>query len=648
MRLFTKLTSTLFSTSTSTSTLFLTLTLTLTLFLTFTSTLSAQEAFIAQDFEESVGDEWSYTAQPEELQRVILWGRMNQPVGNTIAQSGDWYWATWDLDNMEHSLVFDSVELPFGDVYTLHFWYYSANIDTQTDYVKYCLEYDDGTEWNNWQDLESNLTGWNQVSLDIPLTESQVRLKVSAQYDGFAKYVHFDNFVINNEPAPLTAPIISNITAEQANDGSKLVDIYYDLFDANNDPCDIELLISDDNGVSYSFTPDSANLSGHIGSDITPGNNKHIIWDAGNESQDFSAENYYFKIRAEDNTFLQIVTPVISPESETYDEAQTITITCETEDAEIYYTLDGSDPDQTDNLYTEAFELDETTTVKARAYKEDWQESEIATADYVINSDFVLVEGGTYNNETADVTISDFYMSKYEITHTKFIGFLNSYGVASNGSYNGVELIDMDDSDCAIGYSNGNFYFDGSSYATNAECPVIEVTWYGSAVYSNWLSSQEGLTPCYNTSTWTCNINANGYRLPTEMEWMYAAKGGNQEPATGYNQYAGTDVEAELTNYAWYSPNSGSTTHVVGTKLPNQLGLYDMSGNVWEWCNDWYGSYSSSAQTDPVGPATGSYRVRRGGGWSYDADRCRVALRGGSNPSYSNSDLGFRVTRAAE
>ncbi len=605
----------------------------LTLVLTLSLTLSGQESFIAQDFEEAVSDEWSYTAQPQELQRVILWGRMNQPVGNTIAQSGDWYWATWDLDNMEHSLEFASVDLPFGDIYSLHFWYYSANLDNQTDYVKYCLEYDDGTDWNNWMDLDVNLTGWNQISLDIPANESQIRLKVSAQYDGFAKYVHFDNFVINNEPAPLTAPLVSNITAEQITDGSKLVNIYYDLFDANNDLCDISLLISQDEGLTYTYIPDSTNLSGHIGSDITPGNNKHIIWDAGNENQDFSAENYYFKITAEDNTYLQIATPVISPESETYDLPQTITITCETEDVDIYYSLDGTDPDQTSTLYLSPFNLGSSATVKARAYKEDWQESQIASADYVINSDFVLVEGGTFHNGTADVTLSDFYMSKYEITHTKYIEFLNDYGVSSNGSYEGVELIDMDGSYCAIGYSNGSFYFSSNSYAQNTECPVIEVTWYGSALYSNWLSEEEGLTPCYNTSTWSCNINANGYRLPTEMEWMYAAKGGNLEPATGYNQYAGTDVEAELTNYAWYSANSGSTTHNVGTKEPNQLGLYDMSGNVWEWCNDWYGSYSSSAQTDPVGPATGSFRVLRGGSWDNSAAGCRVAFRRSSNPT---------------
>ncbi len=594
--------------------------LTLILTCTLSVTLSGQETFIAQDFEEAVSDEWAYTAQPQELQRIILWGRMNQPVGNTIAQSGDWYWATWDLDNMEHSLEFASVDLPFGDIYSLHFWYYSANLDNQTDYVKYCLEYDDGTDWNNWMDLDVNLTGWNQFSLDIPANESQVRLKVSAKYDGFAKYVHFDNFVINNEPAPLTAPLVSNITAEQITDGSKLVNIYYDLFDANNDLCDISLLISQNEGLTYTYIPDSANLSGHIGSDITPGNNKHIIWDAGNENQTFSAENYYFQIIAEDNTYLQIATPVISPESETYDLPQTITITCETEDVDIYYTLDGTDPDQTSTLYLSPFNLGSSATVKARAYKEDWQESQIASADYVINSDFVLVEGGTFTMgdtrgegqsdevPTHQVTLSSFYIGKYEVTQTEYQAVMGS----------------------------------NPSYFSGSDKPVEQVTWYNAVEYCNARSIQEGLTPCYNTTTWACDFSANGYRLPTEAEWEYAARGRTNDPDY---LYAGSD---DINSVAWYTSNSGSTTHNVGTKTPNSLGLYDMSGNVWEWCNDWYGSYSSSAQTDPVGSNSGSYRVLRGGGWLYDADYCRVALRYINIPFGSSNVVGFRVTRAAE
>jgi len=268
----------------------------------------------------------------------------------------------------------------------------------------------------------------------------------------------------------------------------------------------------------------------------------------------------------------------------------------------------------------------------------------------------IFVQGGTFNmgdhyNEGGSdelpvhlVTLDDFFIGVCEITHTQYIEFLNDFGVSSNGSYNGTELIDMDDSDCAIDY-NGSFYFGGSSYASFTECPVIEVTWYGGAVYCNWRSQQEGLTECYNLSDWSCDFNADGYRLPTEAEWEYAARGGVNW--TDDYRYSGCHNVSDLPNYAWISSNSNSQTHPVGTKLPNQLEIHDMSGNVWEWCNDWYdiSYYSSSPANNPTGPPTGTYRVLRGGSWYYNDFYCRVANRVNGNPNYSYYNLGFRITR---
>ncbi|GBU22738.1 hypothetical protein R80B4_02650 [Fibrobacteres bacterium R8-0-B4] len=131
--------------------------------------------------------------------------------------------------------------------------------------------------------------------------------------------------------------------------------------------------------------------------------------------------------------------------------------------------------------------------------------------------------------------------------------------------------------------------------------------------------------------------------MPTEAEWEYAARGGNN---SGGYKYSGSNT---LGDVAWYSGNNGSFGSVnygakpVGTKNPNELGIYDMSGNVWEWVSDRYGKYSSTAQTNPTGPTSGSYRVFRGGSWGNDAWYCRVSFRDHFTPDYSNDILGFRL-----
>ena len=127
------------------------------------------------------------------------------------------------------------------------------------------------------------------------------------------------------------------------------------------------------------------------------------------------------------------------------------------------------------------------------------------------------------------------------------------------------------------------------------------------------------------------------YRLPTEAEWEFAARGGNS--SLGY-KYSGSN---SIGNVAWYYDNSGGRTHAVGTKSPNELGIYDMSGNVWEWCHDWFDSYSSSSQRNPKGPNTGSDRVNRGGCWGNDAGLCRVSTRGYDSPDSRIIILGFRL-----
>jgi len=220
--------------------------------------------------------------------------------------------------------------------------------------------------------------------------------------------------------------------------------------------------------------------------------------------------------------------------------------------------------------------------------------------------------GGSDEQPEHSVTLSDFSISKYEITNAQYATFMNDIGANINGSFSGVEYLNMDDTDVEISHTSGSFIAD----AGKENNPVIEVSWFGAKAYAEHY----------------------GGRLPTEAEWEFAAKGGNS--SNGYTYSGGNTID----DVAWYTTNSGSATHTVGTKSANELGVHDMSGNVWEWTNDWYDDnyYSSSPSNNPQGPTTGTNRVIRGGGWGSNASSCRVANRNGFNPANASSDLGFR------
>jgi formylglycine-generating enzyme required for sulfatase activity len=187
--------------------------------------------------------------------------------------------------------------------------------------------------------------------------------------------------------------------------------------------------------------------------------------------------------------------------------------------------------------------------------------------------------------------------------------------------------------------STGNV---SSSYGKGDDYPMYYVTWYDAVKYCNALSKLENLEPAYSigegtSPNVTCDFTKNGYRLPTEAEWEYAALGGENY------KYSGSDNSDEV---SWSRDNSNYKTHPVGYKKPNGYKLYDMSGNVWEWCWDWYGDYADADQTDPTGPSSGSSRINRGS--CFDRPKSfgdTVNSRRYDSPLTNRETIGFRVVR---
>jgi formylglycine-generating enzyme required for sulfatase activity len=235
-------------------------------------------------------------------------------------------------------------------------------------------------------------------------------------------------------------------------------------------------------------------------------------------------------------------------------------------------------------------------------------------------------ESGSYSDERPQhsVTLTGFYMGKYQVTQEQYQAVMGT-----NPSY---------------------FSSNPQEGEIQGKRPVENVTWYDAVEFCNKLSAQESLQSVYTISgrtpasgypitsaTVTADFTKNGYRLPTEAQWEYACRAGT---ITAYN--TGDTISD---NTGWYSSNSGSKTHEVGKKPANAFGLYDMHGNVWEWCWDWYGDYSSDTQTNPMGASSGTDRVERGGSWYYSAEGLRSAIRRVSNPNNRSYNLGFRLAR---
>ena len=297
-----------------------------------------------------------------------------------------------------------------------------------------------------------------------------------------------------------------------------------------------------------------------------------------------------------------------------------------------------------------------------------------------VSGDMALIPAGTFimgspTNELGrgsdevqhQVTLTrDFFMQRTEVTNRQMADVLNwaigqgkicaTSNTVHNTEGDQQELLNLDDADCQISWNGAQLVVE----AGKDEYPCLEVSWYGAAAYCNYLSDKEGLRRAISFgdwSDWNMDLDANGYRLPTKSEWEYACRAGTTTAfyTDGIAYIDAYPLDPNLDAAGWYYGNStnpdnpmisGHGTHPVGLKQANAWGLFDMHGNVWEWCADWQGSYSGSV-TDPMGPDWGSRRVVRGGCWDYPARSCRSADRHCRPSTHDDQFTGFRPARSS-
>jgi len=246
---------------------------------------------------------------------------------------------------------------------------------------------------------------------------------------------------------------------------------------------------------------------------------------------------------------------------------------------------------------------------------------------YIQGSTFVMGNNDEFNEWPAHkVTVNDYYIGKYEVTVGEFRKFINATGYVTSAQTQGWSYVW--DGTRTINQKGVTWECDAYGFKRNADQenrPVIYVSYADAVAYCQWLSG----------------VTKKNYRLPTEAEWEYAAKGGNK---FGKCNYSGSNIIEEV---AWYKKNGNGQTHPVGQLKPNEIGIYDMCGNVAEWCADWYSEkyYTKKISANPQGPETGTTRSVRGGSWFSDAGYTRNSSRSGYDPNSSCGYNGFRLVK---
>ncbi len=302
-------------------------------------------------------------------------------------------------------------------------------------------------------------------------------------------------------------------------------------------------------------------------------------------------------------------------------------VNCDTEGAIIRFTINGTDPTNESNVFDSPMKISTTRDIKIKGFKDGYTSSEVIRETYVLfQKEMIYVPGGTFMmGDTRgegtefelpihEVTLSAFYISNYELTQLEY-----------------ESVMDINPSD--------------TSYV-NPFYPANNMSWVDAIVFCNRLSEREGLNQCYHeiSNHWGCDLTANGYRLPTEAEWEYAARGGTNIPDF---LYSGSD---DFTEVAWtsnWANKVDSGLHVVGAKKPNSLGIYDMSGNVREMCNDYSTNYPDFPVTNPIGGSFGR-KINRGGRNELTEYNARVTSRASYEEDQGYNMIGFRLVRSGE
>lgn len=338
----------------------------------------------------------------------------------------------------------------------------------------------------------------------------------------------------------------------------------------------------------------------------------------------------------------QLPQPLANIQGGNYTQSFDVQLSSVIPEVQIRYTLDGSIPSQTSALYTTPINISLTTKLSARSFLNNYLPSDVMSHDYTINhpemminipaGTFTMGNNNFYEEEAPEhyVTLSSYYISNQSV-------MINSWRTVMNSLPTGVAYY--------------NQYF-----------PITHVTWFDTIVYCNKRSILEGLLPCYsingitdpdlwptitpdnneNIEIWNnlqCDFQKNGYRLPTEAEWEYAAAAANNPKMF---TYPGSD---NLNEVAWFYGNSGNEVHPVTYKKPNEIGLYDMAGNVWQWCWDWFDNYSPENQNNPTGAETSDVKSVRGGSFGTPDINCRITNRECYSPYQKYNYVGFRVVR---